>query len=414
MTSYVPSRYNRLFARNEKRYAFSCRTGLLAEIDDDATWDFLTGNTTQCESLAELEHAGLATSADIGCSEADIILASARAALSDSPLALQVAPTLSCNFRCSSCIQGSNHVGSKMSEDTQEALISFCEEANRDVNIGWYGGEPTLALDVIANISRRLIDHCAAHGHSYTATMTTNGYLIDDEVSDLLVNQCEIHGYQITLDGPPPVHNERRPHAGGGDSFKHVLRGIRCLHGIGADVKVRINVDKGNWDDASNLLDLLAKEGLNDLLITAGMKHGCESDCSIMSTPEFSSVFADFQRLLYAKGFLRAAESHLPSPLTNGCMASNPHAFAIDPDGIMYKCIDQMGVGKGALCHVSHHEALSAHFDNGPLIDDKCSECSCLPVCMGGCPIHRKDTRQGCNVWKYSLEDVLAAHIDSV
>ena len=206
-------------AWNGKRYAFSCKTGLLAEIDDDATWDYLSGVTTQCESLPELERAGLATTADIACSETDTILASARAALSDSPLALQVTPTLSCNFRCRGCIQGSDHVGSKMSEDTQEAIISFCESANRDVSIGWYGGEPTLALDVIANVSRRLIDHCAAHGHRYTATMTTNGYLVDDEVSDLLVNQCEIRGYQITLDGPPAVHNERRPLAGGGTAL---------------------------------------------------------------------------------------------------------------------------------------------------------------------------------------------------
>ena len=50
-------------------------------------------------------------------------------------------------------------------------------------------------------------------------------------------------------------------------------------------------------------------------------------------------------------------------------------------------------------------------FTFDPLEDETCSECTLLPVCIGGCPSQRVDRKlqsdQICQSWKYNLTPML-------
>ena len=408
-----PSIFNQLFENADgERYAFSGSKGSLSKISNDETWGYLSGTTKDIPGCVEsLVATGLVTPE--GPNELDALITHNRKKIENSPLALQIAPTLACNFMCEGCIQGSTHRGAVMSEETQDALLSFAESTRRDLSIGWYGGEPTLAIKAISRMTSKFLALSEKTGVTYSASMTTNGYLVTEDIARVLIEELKIQRFQVTLDGLEEEHNRRRPMADGGMTFSQVLSGIKFLHGNGATVKVRINIDNNNWGQVPDLLDLLKREGLCEVLLTAGMKHGCSSDCDLMSMAEFAETFVAFQRLLYDNGFTRAANEHLPRPITNSCMMTNPHAYAIGPKGDICKCIDQIGDPSGIIGNVHDGAILNHSCEDFPKSDSICVSCSCLPICMGGCPL-RNNGPQECNsIWRSSAIKVLQEFVEN-
>lgn len=408
---YKLSHYNKLFITPNGRYAYSGLKGTLARVTDDSIWSYLSGEETSYDNVEMLRDAGYVTPANVD--ECNLVIERQNYVAESEPLSLQIAPTLSCNFGCKNCIQGTTHVGKTMNRDIQDAVIGFAEMYERPLRVNWYGGEPLLGLAAIKHITESLITYTNKKGLSLESSMTTNGYLLSDELALTLTKELGILEYQITLDGTEEVHNRRRFLADGSPTFQHVMSGILALHNCGATVKVRINVDKGNWDDVSKLLDVLGENNLYDIYLTAGMMHGCADDCSLMTTREFSEVFVRFQDLLYEKGFSVAANAHLPRPQRNSCMMSYPYAFLVDPKGHIFKCLDHINDPNLAIGNVRNWSIPKGSCIKHPPIQSKCADCNALPYCMGGCPIHYDDAFQGCNVWKSAAESVIHSYINN-
>jgi len=64
---------------------------------------------------------------------------------------------------------------------------------------------------------------------------------------------------QVTLDGPPEVHDRRRPLANGRGTFNQILENLIVLGGLAPQVHValRVNFDKTNFMYVPQLLDIL-------------------------------------------------------------------------------------------------------------------------------------------------------------
>ncbi|WP_343750137.1 radical SAM protein, partial [Paraclostridium ghonii] len=113
--------------------------------------------------------------------------------------------------------------------------------------ITWYGGEPLLAKDIIAEFSKRVIEITEREGVYFSSYIVTNGYLIDDEVIQIF-KDSKITGAQITIDGPPIIHNKRRILKNSSDeTFDKIVGNIKKLIAGGiSNVAIRINIDKTN------------------------------------------------------------------------------------------------------------------------------------------------------------------------
>ena len=83
------------------------------------------------------------------------------------------------------------------------------------VNLPGWHGEPLLQMDRLVDLSRKMRDVCTRADCKYTASIVSNGYLLDRETAERLKEQ-QVADAQITLDGPRDVHDERRPLVGGG------------------------------------------------------------------------------------------------------------------------------------------------------------------------------------------------------
>ena len=117
------------------------------------------------------------------------------------------------------------------------------------LSVTWYGGEPTLYLDMIEALSAQLRDACERRGAQYLpATIITNGYLLTEKTAQRL-KAAGIEEAQVTLDGDRDTHNRRRPLKGGVGTFDRILENVAASRDI-LKIQIRINVDRSNADTA--------------------------------------------------------------------------------------------------------------------------------------------------------------------
>lgn len=178
--------------------------------DPDLISDLQRGSFIHADSVDELQ-------------ELKLRLFSGR--FSSNGFGITIAPTSNCNFRCPYCYEKDVLTDCSMTQDVQDAVIQFIKQkigTSKSLGVTWYGGEPTLALDVIEYISANLIEYCIDNGLDYSAGIITNGYLLTRETVSLL-NKFKVQFYQITLDGNPSVHDSRRYLADGSPTFNTIL-----------------------------------------------------------------------------------------------------------------------------------------------------------------------------------------------
>ena len=334
-------------------------------------------------------------------------------------LGLVIAPTMACNMACEYCFE-SNKKG-KMSAQTQTAIADFVEkraDSLNHVDICWYGGEPLLALDVIEDLTAKMLDLSQRKSFQYTATMISNGYLLSQSVVDKLVD-LKVSTIQVTLDGPARIHDKRRPLKNGKVSFHQIIANI--VYAVTKlMITVRINVDK-NFDEAliEELLLELKAAGLERRVgVYFGQLEPATSVCSNIAescynTADFSAVEIDYFRLLLQHGF---SIEKLPSPVAAFCMAQRVNAMLIDPEGNLCRCFNYVGDPERVMGNISQpinyqDPNFTRLFNFDPTINDKCKSCNILPICFGGCPSQRVDRDltedQLCQGWRHNLIPML-------
>ena len=308
-------------------------------------------------------------------------------------------------------------------------MIKFIEQAAKTVKgafITWYGGEPLLARDIIFDLLKKIIAIAEENKIGYAAGMISNGYLLTGD-PDMVqkLKDSRIQSIQITLDGPPGVHNRRRMlKAGNAPTFDRILEGVKLLGANEIPVTLRINVDRSNMDDALKLLDILEDNNLKDVSIHLGQvsadTSGCksiESTCATME--EFTVINQTFRETLRQRGFKTGAKPYYPS-IAHACGANRMNAFVIDPDGDLYKCWSEIGDKAARIGNIVDfkkrgknermHEIRWLTWE--PFEYPDCVRCKMVPICMGSCGYRamfvNKD-RPSCTEWKYSLEHYVRA-----
>jgi uncharacterized protein len=334
-------------------------------------------------------------------------------------LGLAIAPTMACNMACEYCYEG-NKKG-RMQPEVIENILNFVEPraaAIRALDINWYGGEPLLAMDIIEDITESLLDLGEEYKYDYSASMVTNGYLLNSETVDRL-SGLKVGNLQITLDGPSLIHNRKRPLKNGQDSFDTILKNIAYAAGKFV-INIRVNVDKSFTPVIiSQLLEELDQAGVKDGIgLYFGRLEASTIACANIAedcygAEGFAKIETDYYRLLLQKGF---SITHLPSPVGTACFAQLVNSFMLDPEGNLYKCYNFVGDVSKAMGNIRdsidyRHPNFREYFKFDPFEDGNCRSCNILPVCMGGCPARRANSQldegEACETWKHNLKPML-------
>lgn len=149
-----------------------------------------------------------------------------------------------CNFRCPYCFESDISKDGKMwsrkilSEQMIDSAYQIISTKITDTNnqITLYGGEPLLKENY--NIVKYIVKKGNTYGFRFNAI--TNGFDID-HYSDL-INKENISSLQITIDGPPMLHNKTRISKSGDPTFEKIMNNIKtCLEKEEVRIVVRMN-----------------------------------------------------------------------------------------------------------------------------------------------------------------------------
>lgn len=184
---------------------------------------------------------------------------------------LEITTTNLCNMRCDYCFEpqsvDTNNLNKRV-PDLIEKLDEILESKwrknnfNGGLNIGFWGGEPTLNLYLIEELLSYYKDNKNVIFHIYT-----NGYKIEKLISILeplaknLMSDNDLPKMkvQISYDGNP-VHDMSRKNVKGEPTSKEVLQNARSLYDIGFEVRFKSTLKPAYfkympeiWDDLEKL-----------------------------------------------------------------------------------------------------------------------------------------------------------------
>ena len=351
-----------------------------------------------------------------------IKLERAKGRLNPSILKLVIGSTMDCNMCCPYCFEDNRDI--VMSEETQEQLYTFVKASfDRDANIKtlevvWYGGEPLMQKEIIYSLSKRFIDLCAEKGKHYRAGIITNATLLDAETAKRLV-EFKVDRAQITVDGMKEIHNKRRILVSGEDSFEIIMKNIDdCKEMI--SIHVRVNVDKENIDNMDELVNYFYSEKgwksnprfylapVEGLPVESGGGSVDESEC--LTGEEFAEAKIKSIKAGYAVDRSIVDYAVFPRRRIVFCHGEAAHHYIIDPEGFYYNCYKQIGIKEQSTGHISKPFVCSTEYGKWLSVDvsEKCEECEYLPMCMGGCGLHRINGNDPvCFYASYAYKDFL-------
>jgi uncharacterized protein len=129
--------------------------------------------------------------------------------------------TRECNLACDYCYADTAGTGA-MSFETAKTVIDQFFPAKGKLVMGFFGGEPLLAYDVMQQVSEYLDAKVREHrGVKLSKTFTTNGHCFTAEVANWLkANRFEMG---LSLDGTREMHETHRKTKAGGSSYDLAL-----------------------------------------------------------------------------------------------------------------------------------------------------------------------------------------------
>lgn len=424
------SKYNILLNYKGKQLAFNGMTSSFAEVDDNFLRILKNLSKLKVEDLSEKDKQ-LVKDMKRGCfileDDEDELktlkLYSNIGKYNQSGFGLTIAPTLQCNFACPYCYE--ERQAGLMNEEIRTAIIKRVEsEAKKknNISITWYGGEPLLAKDIISEMAKQMIDITKKYDVKYYSNIVTNGYLVDDNILGIL-KKSMVTGAQITLDGPPEIHNSRRKLHSGVGTFEKIISGIKLLEKNGINVHIRVNVDRTNVNALEELLKILVQNGLQKCGISLGHVKDYTKVCSgvahnCLNNQEYAEETLKHQKILLKYGFKADDYPFYPGVKANYCCSDTLNSYVVGPNGDLYKCWNDVGNSERAVGNIKepikkYNKMYLDYLLWSPFDHKECIDCNLLPLCMGGCVYNGLQMgKPECEKWVYNLKDILKVRYD--
>lgn len=326
--------------------------------------------------------------------------------VTDSMLYLIILPTEQCNFRCKYCYE--QFKKGKMEIAIQNSIVKFVQKniyKYTGLHVGWFGGEPLEALDVIEYLSQSFKNICKMARKSYSASMTTNGYGLSLEVFNRLYD-FGICNYQITIDGLKEDHDRQRVLGNGEGTFSTIIENLLRIKDETnyrkTSIIIRTNFTKSIFKHIREYLDFytqtFGKDKRFNFYIHMASDWGGSNvkafNQELLAWQQYRDIISEI--LQYSK--MINFDTHLSHLDYQGCTcyASKKNSVVIGSDGTLYKCtgdfeFEQNKVGKITLDgRMDFNENYYLWIGGMCACDKKCDNCYYSACCLSNnCPAVR-------------------------
>lgn len=448
LSRYVVSTDALNFRDSEQiRVILSTRSGKTVVVSESLWSELRAGNvdaTTDPDIMLRLAGAEILVTDDED--ELQTILDQNKLAVeNERTLSYTLQPGADCQLGCHYC--GQEHRKVFMSGQEQDLVLDRIRAAveSRSLEldtlaITWYGGEPLMALKEIRRMSVALQVIAADNDLTYLADIITNGVSLTPSIATELISELGVSRFQITVDGPAQVHDQRRVTKKGGATFDRIFSNI--VKAVQTDafisgnciLNLRCNVDAENAPYVDQLIDLVIEAGIQKYVL---MSFAPVTDWGEVKGSENGLVRSDFARLEIR--WLSKLMRHdfqvqlLPRRRFGACMVVNPASEVIDAYGQVYSCWE-MPYTKTYQDVVEVRlpfPTLSPYGETGGKTEDNksmgwklrnwhdeilndeygCTKCEFLPVCGGACPKSWIEGKPPCPSFKFNTPDKLAMSV---
>lgn len=257
-------------------------------------------------------------------------------------LDLTLLPIEQCNFRCTYCYE--TFTDGKMKPELVESIRTLIDRRAPELDylrLGWFGGEPLLAHDIVIDLSSHARDLAARYADlEFVSGMSTNGYLLDAAMMEKLL-QAGVGSFQVSIDGFGEHHDRTRVSRAGGGTFERIWANMLELRASDLDfaINLRVHYSRDNINHVFEFTDQLKAEFGGDprfrIFFKTIEKLGGDndSDLNVYGWKEAAEVKARLMERLEGR-----MDDVLPSTACYVCYAGKPNAFVIRRDGRIVKC----------------------------------------------------------------------------
>ena len=345
-------------------------------------------------------------------------------------LCLHVAHT--CNLNCSYCFasQGKYH-GERalMSFEVGRRALDFLVEnsgTRRNLEVDFFGGEPLMNWQVVKDLVAyaRSIEKDA--GKNFRFTLTTNGVLLDDEVTEFC--NREMHNVVLSLDGRKEVNDRFRVDVAGNGSYERIVPNFQRFVAARGDKSYYMRGTYTHYNpDFTNDLFHMSDLGFTELSMEPVV---CAPGDPCALTEEDFPVLCEQYELL-AKDMLRRWREGRPITFyhymidlkhgpciykrVSGC-GSGTEYMAVTPWGELFPCHQFVGDPKYSLGNIWDGVTNTAAQDEfrhcNAYSRPDCKDCWARLYCSGGCAANSYHAtgsiggvyEYGCRLFKKRIE----------
>lgn len=315
-----------------------------------------------------------------------------------------------CNFRCTYCYEEFQRGTMAVSiRNGLKHLLSQRAKKLSQLGVAWFGGEPLYGFAAIEDLAPHLMKVAQEHSIEYTASITTNGYLLSHEVASKLL-AWNISKFQVTLDGLPEHHDCSRPARDGSPTFNVILSNLLSLQARANEnyhVRIRVNFDPSSCSSIEPFLDLLQKHFAGDSRFVIAFHRVSQwggindRDMGVCGIGEAHNLQAQFETSAARRGLRIETLADRNEMGSSACIASRPYNLIIGADGRIMKCSISLDKDPGNIVGVLHEDG-TIQLNESRLAqwtapafehDPSCHKCHLLPSCQGlSCPLVRNQT----------------------
>lgn len=174
--------------------------------------------------------------------------------------------TEACNLNCTYCYQDHKSQSRMSAQTGREAMErAFLNSPDHDeIEFDFFGGEPFLCFDLIAEICDWLVSERRAR--PYLVFISTNGTLVHGEIQKWLVSRKGLVFAGLSVDGTPSTQNLNRS-----GSYNDIDFGFFARHYPEQPVRMTVSPQRAGF----LFEDILHLHGLG-FLVTATFAHGVQ------------------------------------------------------------------------------------------------------------------------------------------
>lgn len=353
-------------------------------------------------------------------------------------LCLHVAHT--CNLNCSYCFASQGkYQGDKalMSFEVGKQALDFLIESSgsrTNLEVDFFGGEPLMNWDVV----KRLVAYARSRekecGKKFRFTLTTNGMLLDDEVTEFC--NKEMNNVVLSLDGRKEVHDRLRKDYRGNGSYDVIVPKFKRFVEKRGELSyyVRGTYTHNNVDfteDIFHTADLGFKELSMEPVVCS------PEDPYALTAEDLPKLFEQYE-ILANEMIKRDKEGrgfnfyHYMIDLKNGpCIykrisgcGSGTEYLAVTPWGELYPCHQFVGDEKYSMGNVwdgvTNTDMREKFRKCNVYSRPECRDCWAKLYCSGGCAANAYHAtgdingiyEYGCELFKKRMECAIMIQVD--